>query len=77
MVKVVGGRNSEERNRFWKAYRACVEENRVCPDRSLYYETFEKLEIVFVKGESKIFSGERGSAITAKRPPGQLFEGEA
>ncbi len=37
MVQIVFGQNSEERDRFWKAYRACVEENRVSPDRSLFY----------------------------------------
>lgn len=37
MVQIVFGRNSEERDCFWKAHRACVEENRVRPERSLFY----------------------------------------
>lgn len=27
----------EEGEKFWDAYKACVEENRVRPDRSIYY----------------------------------------
>jgi len=30
-------RNSKELDRFWEAYRACAEENRVRSDRSPFY----------------------------------------
>ncbi len=28
---------NEERQKFWEAFRACAEENRVRPDRSSFY----------------------------------------
>jgi hypothetical protein len=37
MVRIMDIRNSKGRNGFWEAYRACVEENRVRPDRSPFY----------------------------------------
>jgi hypothetical protein len=32
-VKIMNVHNSKERNHFWEAYRGCVGENRVHPDR--------------------------------------------
>jgi len=34
--------NIRGRDSFWKAYRACVEENRVPPDRSQFYVNWAK-----------------------------------
>ncbi len=42
MVKIMGARNFKERDLFWEAYRACVEENRVRPDRSPFYVSWAK-----------------------------------
>jgi len=27
----------EERQKFWEAFKSCLEENRIAPDRSRYY----------------------------------------
>ena len=51
MVQIVVGRNSEERDRFWKGYRACVEENRVRPDRSLFYVKWVQSFADFLPGK--------------------------
>jgi hypothetical protein len=42
MVKIMGIPNIRGRGSFWKAYRACVEENRVRPDRSQFYVNWAK-----------------------------------
>ncbi len=34
--------SSKERSGFWEAYRACMEENRVRPDRSPFYVNWAK-----------------------------------
>jgi len=41
-VKIMGSRNSKERDVFWEAYRGCAEENRVRPDRSPFYVNWAK-----------------------------------
>jgi hypothetical protein len=42
MVNIMGLQNSSERDRFWEAYRGGAEENRVRPDRSLFYVRWVK-----------------------------------
>jgi hypothetical protein len=42
MVNTMGFQNSSDRDRFWEAYRGCVEENRVRPDRSPFYVKWAK-----------------------------------
>jgi len=41
-VKIMGSRNSKERDVFWEAYRGCAEENRVRSDRSPFYVNWAK-----------------------------------
>ena len=42
MVKKMDSCNSKELDRFWEAYRACAEENRVRPDGSPFYVKWAK-----------------------------------
>jgi hypothetical protein len=37
MMKIMDLSKPKERDVFWEVYRACVEENRVQPDRSPFY----------------------------------------
>ncbi|MDD5205052.1 MAG: phage integrase N-terminal SAM-like domain-containing protein, partial [Desulfobacterales bacterium] len=39
---------SEERQRFWQAFKTCLEENRVPPDRSPYYVRWAKEFVPFL-----------------------------
>ena len=43
--------NSKGRNGFWEAYRACVEENRVAPDRLPFYVSWAKNFANFLPGK--------------------------
>ena len=43
--------NIRGRDSFWKAYRACVEENRVRPDRSQFYVNWAKYFANFLPGK--------------------------
>ena len=42
MVRIMDIPNIRGRDSFWEAYRACVEENRVRPDRSQFYVNWAK-----------------------------------
>jgi hypothetical protein len=42
MVKIMDIPDTRGRGSFWEAYRACVEENRVRPDRSPFYVSWVK-----------------------------------
>jgi hypothetical protein len=42
MVKMMDIPNIRGGDSFWEAYRACVEENRVRPDRSQFYVNWAK-----------------------------------
>jgi hypothetical protein len=42
MVKMMDILDPKGRDSFWEAYRACVEENRVRPDRSQFYVNWAK-----------------------------------
>jgi hypothetical protein len=42
MVKMMDIPDPRGRDSFWEAYRACVEENRVRPDRSPFYVNWAK-----------------------------------
>jgi hypothetical protein len=42
MVKMMDILDPRGRDSFWEAYRACVEENRVRPDRSQFYVNWAK-----------------------------------
>ena len=44
--------SSEEPGVFWEAYRACVEENRVRPDRSPFYVNWAKDYVTFLPEKS-------------------------
>ncbi len=39
---------ADERERFWQAFKACLEENRVPPDRSRYYVGWAKEFVEFL-----------------------------
>ncbi len=41
-MKIMDIPNSKGRDSFWEAYRACVEENRVRPDRAQFYVNWAK-----------------------------------
>jgi integron integrase len=43
--------NSEERERFWEAYRGCAEEHRVPPERSPFYVRWAKEFDSFLQGK--------------------------
>jgi len=42
MVRMMDIPDPRGRGSFWEAYRACVEENRVRPDRSPFYVSWAK-----------------------------------
>jgi hypothetical protein len=48
MVNAMDIQNSGGRDTFWQAYQACIEENRVPPDRSLFYVKWAKAFAFFV-----------------------------
>jgi hypothetical protein len=71
MVKIVDVRNSKERDGFWKAYRACAEENRVRPDRSPFYVNWAKDFANFLPGKPLKDRSREDERHTAAAPAGK------
>lgn len=44
-------KQSTAAQKFWDAFRACVEDNRVRPDRSLFYAKWVKAFVDFLPGK--------------------------
>jgi len=44
-------KQSTAAQKFWDAFQACVEENRVRPDRSLFYVKWAQAYINFLPGK--------------------------
>lgn len=44
-------KQSAAAQKFWDAFKACVEDNRVRPDRSLFYVNWAKAFVNFLPGK--------------------------
>ena len=54
---------NEESQKFWEAFRACAEENRVSPDRSSFYVRWAQAFVCFLP--EKLLQGRSGKDIQA------------
>ena len=46
-----GSKQCEAVQRFWDAFKACVEDNRVRPDRALFYVKWAQAFVNFLPGK--------------------------